>query len=369
MSTTALAQALGERGHDVRLLGHRSIDWRVGAHAWRFRPFQHTPDFDSTEAFDVNAEMQSLSAALWFNGAVGLDVMDELEREPADGLIVDCMLASGLSAGQAAGVPTIALFHTPFSGFRGGPMVELMTPGVALLNTARSGLGLGPVGGLADVHDACALCVVATPREFDVEMPVPPNVRFVGPMLTGPRLVASADHLEVGDTTEPLVVVSFSTSYQAQVPVVQRVVDALADLPVRVLVTAGPSVPTGAVRPRANTTVSGFVSHDRLLPQASLVVSHGGLGAVMAALSHGVPVLCVPMGRDQFFNGSRVQALGAGTMISPDTQADGIADMVRALLAEGSTARDGAKRMAVIIRGYGGAFDAADEIERAASSG
>jgi hypothetical protein len=34
----------------------------------------------------------------------------------------------------------------------------------------------------------------------------------------------------------------------------------------------------------------------------------------MAALGHGVPLLCTPIGRDQFFNAERVQALGAGRM-------------------------------------------------------
>jgi UDP:flavonoid glycosyltransferase YjiC (YdhE family) len=368
VSTAAVAQSLSKRGHDVRLLGHRSIDGRLGAHGWRFRPFKHTLDVDSTKAFDVGAEMQTLLGAVWLNGAVGRDVMEELEREPADGLIVDCMLAGGLSAGQVAGVPTVALFHTPYSGFRAGPAVDLLAPSIGVLNTGRAGLGLGPVEGLADVHDACTLCIVAAPREFDVDMPLPPNVRFVGPMLAGPPLLASADHLEVGDATEPLVVVSFSTSYQAQVPAVQRVVDALADLKVRVVVTTGPSVAGEDVHARANTTVTGFVPHDRLLPYASLVISHGGLGTVMAALSQGVPMLCVPMGRDQFFNASRVQALGAGAMIGPDSDADAIADAVQALLDERSSAWEGAKRMAAVISRYGGASEAADEIERVTRS-
>ena len=368
VSTAAVARSLCERGHDVRLLGHRSINERLGAHGWRFRPFKHTLDFDSTKAFDVDAEMQTAPGALWFNGAVGRDVVEELEREPADCLIVDCMLGAGLSAGHAAGVPTVALFHTPYSGFRAGPLVDLLAPSIGVLNTGRAGLGLGPVDGLADVHDSCALCVVAAPREFDVDMPLPANVRYVGPMLAGPPLLASADHLEIGDAAEPLVVVSFSTSYQAQAPTVQRVVDALADLKVRVVVTIGPSVPAGAVRPRANTTVTGFVPHDRLLPYASLVISHGGLGTVMAALSHGVPMLCVPMGRDQFFNASRVQALGAGTMIGPDSDADTIADAVRGLLDERSAAHEGAKRMAAVLSGCGGASEAADEIERVTRS-
>lgn len=364
VATTALARTLVERGHDVRLLGHRSIDRRVGAHGWRFRPFERTPDFNSSEAFDLEAEMQSLSASLWFNGTVGLEVRDELEREPADALIVDCMLGAGLSAGQAAGVPTAALFHTPFSGFRGGPMVEMMAPAVPLLNEGRADLGLDPVQGMADVHDACDLCVVAMPREFDVDLPVPANVHFAGPMLDGPRLLENADHLEVGDAGQPMVMVSFSTSYQDQVPALQRVVDALADLPVRVVVTAGPSVPVGALRPGANTTLTRFVPHDRLLSHASLVVCHGGLGTVMAALNHGVPLLCMPMGRDQFFNAMRVEALGAGVMMGPGAAEESIADAVSALLGHGSTARDGAKRMAAVIGSYGGAAGAAEKIQR-----
>ena len=139
--------------------------------------------------------MQTLPGALWFNEAVGRDVMEELEREPADGLIVDCMLAAGLCAGQVSGVPTVALFHTPYSGFRAGPLVDMLAPSIGVLNTGRAGLGLGPVEGLADVHDACSLCIVAAPREFDVDMPLPSNVRYVGPMLAGPPLLAAADHV------------------------------------------------------------------------------------------------------------------------------------------------------------------------------
>jgi hypothetical protein len=41
---------------------------------------------------------------------------------------------------------------------------------------------------------------------------------------------------------------------------------------------------------------------------ASLVITHAGLGNTMAALGRGVPLLCTPMGRDQFFNAGQVQA-------------------------------------------------------------
>ena len=40
-----------------------------------------------------------------------------------------------------------------------------------------------------------------------------------------------------------------------------------------------------------------FADHDRLLPECALVVCHGGLGTVLRALAHGVPMLILPLGR------------------------------------------------------------------------
>jgi MGT family glycosyltransferase len=363
VSTLGVARALAERGHDVRLLGHRSIDQRCGAHGWRFRPFRHTVEFDSTAVLDPAAEMEVLTRDLWFNDSVARDVVDELEQEGADLLVVDCLLPGGLSAGVAAGVPTAALFHSPISGFLGGPMVEMMMPAMPAVNAGRADLGLGAIDWLAELYAECDLAIVATPREFEVEQPFPANVHFVGPVLGGPPLTADLDETTTDDGPAPLVVVSLSTSHQGQVPVLQLLIDALAELPVRVVVTTGPAVSRDDVTARANTTVAGYVPHTSLLPQASLVVTHAGLETVMATLSHGVPLLCVPMGRDQFFNASRVQDLGAGQVISADADTSTIVAAVESLLGPDSTARDGAKHFAQVIAGYGGADAAVDALE------
>ena len=42
-----------------------------------------------------------------------------------------------------------------------------------------------------------------------------------------------------------------------------------------------------------------------------LPLTHGGPGTVIRSLVHGVPLLCMPMGRDQHDNTARVAALGA----------------------------------------------------------
>ena len=74
----------------------------------------------------------------------------------------------------------------------------------------------------------------------------------------------------------------------------------------------------------------------------------------MAALGRGVPLLCTPMGRDQFFNAEHVQALGAGRMLMPDSSSDVIAQAAMDILRDDRFTA-GATQMAVAIGGYGGA--------------
>jgi UDP:flavonoid glycosyltransferase YjiC (YdhE family) len=360
--TLALARRLAQRGHDVRMLGHRSIHERCGADGWRFVPFQHTAAHDSAAAHETDPSM--LAREIWLNGTVAQDVHEELAREPADLLIGDCMLWTALCAGQAAGVPTIALFHGAYALFRGGPFVDMLSRSLPALNAVRQELGLRAVDRLSDVHDACALSVVATPVEFEPDMPRPANVRFAGPLLDGPALTTRMDDLAIArdDDARPLVVVSFSTSYQSQIPALQRILGTLAPLPVRVVATVGPAIDPATMPVAANVEVVRYVPHDRLLPHASLVITHAGLGTVMTTLAHGVPMLCVPLGRDQFFNASRVAALGVGRVLDANADEDAIAAAVRAVLDDGEM-RHAARRWPDVIAAYRRGDSAIAEIE------
>jgi rhamnosyltransferase subunit B len=56
----------------------------------------------------------------------------------------------------------------------------------------------------------------------------------------------------------------------------------------------------------------GYVPLGTLLPRAAAIVHHGGIGTVAEALRAGTPQLVAPWAYDQFDNGARVRALGAG---------------------------------------------------------
>ena len=361
--TLGITRTLVERGHDVRLLGHGTIAERCADTGARFVALSQGEGWDAMEdPDDFEAEMKLLIEDLCFSSAIAGDLARELDREPADSVLVDCMLFTAIDVALARGVPTATLFHTPYTIFRGGELVEMFAPGLSIANAQRALLGLPAVERLGDIHDACARAIVAVPKEFEPDSPDAANVVRIGPVVDAPPLVRDIDDVEIRDGSLPLVLVSLSTSEQGQADLLQRCVDAVAAMPVRAIVTTGPSIDPASVRAGADVQVVRYVPHTQVLPSASLVITHAGLGTTMSALAHGVPLLCTPMGRDQFFNAEQVQALGAGRMLMPDSSSEVIAEAAADVL-EQDRFKEGAKQLAIAISAYGGAAQAAVALE------
>ena len=361
--TLGIARALVERGHDVRVLGHETVAERCGDVGTRFVPLSQRAGWDAMDdPDDFEAEVRLMIDGLSFSEAIARDVAEELDREPPDAVLVDCMLFTAIDVALASGTATAALFHTPYTIFRAGPLVEMFEPGIAIANARRSELGLPAIDRLGDIHDACAAAIVAVPKEFEPDVPDAANVLRIGPVVDAPPLSRTIDSVDLRDGSTPLVLVSLSTSEQGQADLLQRCVDGVAQLPVRAIVTTGPSIQPASLDAGANTQVVRYVPHATILPSASLVITHAGLGTTLAALGRGVPLLCTPMGRDQFFNAERVQALGAGRMLMPDSSADAIAQAAAEILADDDYTA-AAKHTAVMMGAYGGATDAVAALE------
>jgi MGT family glycosyltransferase len=195
---------------------------------------------------------------------------------------------------------------------------------VEALNPGRVATGLAPLASHADLLTTVDLVLVAAPRPLDAPGAVPANVMYAGPLLEGPGPDAA---WAPPPGSGPLVVVSLGTAGDpgVEVPVLRRVLAALADLPVRVFVTVAGYVDRaaiGAVPP--NATVSDYVRHAAVLPHADLLVTHAGLGSVVGALAHGVPMVALPLDREQPDNARALVRMGAGVALAPDTPADEI---------------------------------------------
>src|SRR4051812_619438 len=93
--------------------------------------------------------------------------------------------------------------------------------------------------------------------------------------------------------------------------------DALAELPLRVLLTTGHAGDPAALGPwPENAHVEQWWPQDDVMPLASAMVGHGGFGTMMSALVAGVPQVLVPLfAFDQEINARRIDEVGAGVRL------------------------------------------------------
>jgi UDP:flavonoid glycosyltransferase YjiC (YdhE family) len=240
--------------------------------------------------------------------------------------VVDCMLPAALSGVRAIGVPVASLVH-----FLYGPVRQQLLAGgswttdLATLAATSRRLGLAPpVGGL-ETWESVELLLVTAPRWFDLGIDYPAKVVHAGPL--GVRTRASPRRTRV--------LLSFSTTVMdGQPELVQRVCDAVAALGVDAVLTLGPALDAAALRVADNIELLPVADHDELLPGCAALVTHGGLGTTLRALAHGVPLLLLPLGRDQVLNAERATWLGVGTQLSPGATAPEIRTALTSLLAD-----------------------------------
>jgi hypothetical protein len=128
-----------------------------------------------------------------------------------------------------------------------------------------------------------------------------------------------------GREEQPLVYVTFG-SVAGSFPQALRVYDvalrAVAELPVRVLLTVGRDLDLEALpEPPDNVRIERWVPQQDVLGHAAAAVVHGGSGSTLGALAAGVPLVVVPLFADQPQNARRVAEVGAGLSVEPDREA------------------------------------------------
>jgi UDP:flavonoid glycosyltransferase YjiC (YdhE family) len=402
----AVTRELVGRGHEVRVLAHRAARERIEATGAEFVAIERAvPDFDiSKRETDTLRDWETRGryatgvrlrnqGVLAFLEGIAEECTELLQARPADAVLFDWMLSGAAVAAERAEVPAAALGHCPYpmpvagapplfsgAGWVGGPLGSLRNralniafsrfaaAGLPRLNRVRAAQGLAPLGAWEEqlLGVEAFYMLTAAALDFSSRGALPGNVHYVGPAFEPyPREWRSPWPAE---NSEPLVVVSFSTSYMDQADLAQRVLDALGGLPVRALLTAGPALETERLRLPANARAVPFLPHRTVLPHAALMVTHAGWQTINAALAGGVPLLCLPDGRDQPDNAARVVAAGAGVRLSKQASPPKLRRAVAAALDDRSL-QAGAARMAAALAASDGATTVADGLERIVAGG
>ena len=376
-----LARRLAARGHRVRMLAPAVLRESIAAAGVVFEPYHEIPEHDESvperslvRDFEARSKAAALAAArdnlvAAMIRPVAADVLATLERRPADVVAFDFLLLGAALAAEKAAVPAAMLIHTiypfPAPGLPpygmgwaplDGPLGKVREavgrlifrqvyerPLLPRLNEVRMGLGLERQRTFDELLQRVDRALVLTSPAFDFPAHLPASVEYVGPQLEPRAPTPAWESPWSPEDDRPLVVVGLSTTHQAHDALLERIVAMFATLPVRALVT------TGGARlrstPPANVHVARFVPHAHVLPQAAAVVTHAGLGTVHAALAHGLPLVCLPIGRDQPDNAARVAWHGAGLRLSPKSPPGVIRAAVERVLGDPSF-RASARRLA-----------------------
>src|SRR5438067_3485622 len=210
---------------------------------------------------------------------------------------------------------------------------------------------------LAKGHDAMVV-------DSGLHMALAAAAALAQPPIPGPAKESLDEALFDGSDHRPLVLVGLTThtAYGPQTDRLQRILDALSQLPVRVVATAGVAVDMAAVRVPANAVVRDYLPHRALMPEAAVCVTHLGHGTLTEALLQGVPLVCLPNPMsDQIYLAQRVTTLGAGVQIDQDSAPATIREAVQTVLST-SSYREAAVALKTRI-GKGGAGRAADVLE------
>lgn len=356
-----LARELAARGHDVVFAGYsiqrdlfesRSLDLVV------------LPRSDATYAREQGRGdmFAALAAGVW--GCVDHleDVPEAVAATRCDGVVVDCLMLGALAALEGTDIPTLVLVHTAPGALAppGGPFEALV---LGALDGVRDRAGLAPIARMWDAWAPFGTIVTSIPELDPLADEVPESFAYLGPIADRPPSPAWVSTWPADDP-RPLVVASFSTGPAwDQTSRLQRTLTGLEDRPVHVLALTGTTALADLQVP-PNAHAQPFVPHGEVLGSAAAVVTHAGHGTVCAALSHGVPLVCLPNpAADQPALAAQVARLGAGVTLDGERATEHeVADAVMSVAGRADV-RAAVTRLADRIAGSPGVSGAADMVE------
>lgn len=360
------ARKLRRNGHHVRVMADPAMRSEVEDSGFAFVTWRRAPTGTAADPVDVSDMHDFMRRALFDPAPLyAADMKDEIRRVPTDAVLVLDALFGGALGAEASGVPFALLSpHVSLRPLPGLPPVtgsltqpktpeeraevdaanaklsEMVNIFLPSLNQTRADLGLPELAEVFDQFDRANRLLLATSQAFDFQADaLPDNMRYVGPLLDVPNwsktLATEAWRAPWPAGSErPRALIACSTGAQGQRELFQRVLDAMESLEVDAIATTGPNVDVADLKAPKNVHLVRGAPHDLVMRDVSLVISQGGHGTTLRSLINGLPLLILPMGRDQTANAARIETKGAGLQLPSTATAAEIAAAVTRLTTE-----------------------------------
>ncbi|MET4637054.1 nucleotide disphospho-sugar-binding domain-containing protein [Mycetocola sp. 2940] len=391
------------RGHSVRVYTGSAYADRFRTAGARVVPWQDAPDFDEHAVQDTFPQLRGKKGLrqtgtnleyLFIRSGAGQyrDLSRAWDEEPWDVLLADGMSCGAALVAERTSAPWATLSVIPLMT----PSRDLPPSGLAL-RPARGALGrtrdrvLRALFRLASrkLHTAWnetreAVGLPRTTTQFtsawvssaltcvsglaSLDYPrsdLPATTHYVGRIRTRPAASGRpAWWADVLESRVPVVHVTQGTLNVDPDDLLRPTMVGLADAAVLVVAATGHADGSRLPFPvPPNARVAGMVDYDELLPLTSVVITNGGWGGVLTALSYGIPLIVAGGDIDKPEIAARVAYSGAGIDLRTGTPSPAKVAAAYRRVAADSSFRAAAGRLADDFAGAGGAGEVVERCE------
>ena len=185
-----------------------------------------------------------------------------------------------------------------------------------------------PIPTMNEVLSSAQLVILNGDLLMGYPEPTMPNVILAGGLSAKPAKPLTREFQSMMEASEQdFVLVSFGTVYHPPDEYINKLCDAFRKLPYTFLMKYKGNMSTF---PKNVQTYNWFPQND-LLAQAKvkLFINHCGNNGQMEALYHGVPMVCIPLIHDQYFNSLRMEYRGYGKQV--DLYVDAVDTMISSI--------------------------------------
>ena len=167
------------------------------------------------------------------------------------------------------------------------------------------------------------------------------------------------------DNRKPLLYSSLGTAFNNWPEYYPILFDAVCDMDINVFAALGAIDPASLKDIPANVEVGQMVPQLEILSQASVFITHAGMGGVGEAIYFGVPMIAIPQMEEQAITARQIEKNGLGTAFL-DKTAITSASLKAAIqeLLEDASYRDTAKDFSDDMKSLGGAAASAEALLR-----
>ncbi len=315
-----LAQALTSVGHEVAFAS--TPGFCLSMEAKGFRTFPVGADETEEEAQQIgeqlaNSNEQPPSVAVLRYRFAGIradrmlpDILDLISDWHPDVLVRDSAELTACVAAERAGIPH-AVFQVA------APVPWYIRAMSEPLNRLLASVGLS----IAEPADILYRYLMFYPRPrglWNPDVPAPPTMhafRYTVFSQSGNEILPE---WVAGLEERPTVYATLGTVMNDRTDLLSAILDGLRGEPINLILTVGrDGSPQDFGEQPPHVHIERYIPQNMLLPLCDLVITHGGSGTMMDALSFGLPMVMIPISADQPVNAQLCTRLGVARLVTP----------------------------------------------------